>query len=102
MTSSRKAAAIRRTWRRLRSSSASHGPRPAPLARRVLTSTKTSVVAVEDHEVELAVARAVVARDERVAEALEVGEGEILADAAEVMTQVGGHDGDARERSRHM
>ena len=61
-----------------------------------MTSTKTSVVAVEDHEVELAEARAVVARDERVAEALEVGEGEVLAEAAEVVTQVGGHDGDAR------
>ena len=35
---------------------------------------------VEDDEVELAVARAVVARDERVAEALEVGEGEVLAE----------------------
>ena len=47
---------------------------------------------VEHDEVEFAVARAVVARHERVAEALEVGEGEILADTAEVLTQVGGHE----------
>jgi hypothetical protein len=34
----------------------------------------------------------VVARDERVAEALEMGEGEVLADPAEVLSQVIGHD----------
>ena len=44
-------------------------PRPSRVARRVLTSTKTSVAAVADDEVDLAVARAVVAGDERVARA---------------------------------
>jgi hypothetical protein len=44
-----------------------------------------------DDEVDLAPARAVVARDERVAEALEVGEREVLAGAAEVLSGVGGH-----------
>jgi hypothetical protein len=47
--------------------------------------------AIEDDEVDLAVARAVVARDERVAKALEVGEREVFAEASEVLSQVGGH-----------
>ena len=69
-------------------------PRAAPLgaAAAGLDLHEHERRAVEDHEVELAVARAVVARDERVAEALEVGEGEILAGAAEVLSQVDGHD----------
>jgi hypothetical protein len=33
----------------------------------------------------------VVARDERVAEPLEMGEGKVLAGAAEVLSGVGGH-----------
>jgi hypothetical protein len=44
-----------------------------------------------DDEVELAPAGAVVAGDELVAEAFEVGEGEVLAGASEVLTGVGGH-----------
>jgi hypothetical protein len=44
-----------------------------------------------DDQVDLAPARAVVARDELVAEALEVGEGEVLADSAEVLTGVRCH-----------
>lgn len=48
--------------------------------------------AVEYDQVELAVARAVVALDEREAQALEVVEREVLAGAAEVMAEVDGHD----------
>ena len=77
------------------------GPGPACVGRarptasrgraRVLTSTNTSDVVAEADEVELAEARAVVAGDDRVAEALHVRGGGVLADAAEVMAEVGGH-----------
>ena len=73
------AIAIRRTLDCLRSWRFSHGSR-AP-ERRVLTSTKTSVCAVEDDEVELAEARPVVAGEDLEAEALEVLGGELLAAA---------------------
>ena len=46
---------------------------------------------VADHEVQLAVARAVVACDEREAESLEVREREVLTEAAERVAGVGGH-----------
>ena len=48
---------------------------------------------VEDHQVDLTVTRAVVARDGRVPEALQMREREILAEASEVLSQVGGHVG---------
>lgn len=54
-------------------------------------------VAVADDQVELAEARAVIALHELTAQTLEVGEGEILPEAAELMAQVGGHDDDARD-----
>ena len=83
----RNARAICRTCRRLRSSSASQiasGRR----ARRVLTSTNTSARSSAHDEVDLAEAGAVVAGDERVAEALEVLERALLAEAAEDMTGI--------------
>ena len=89
------AAAIPRTWRCLRGGTDSTAdPAPAP-TRRALTSTKTIVSSSQHDQVELAEARAVVARDRRVAEALEMLEREILAEAAEVLADVAGHDRDA-------
>ena len=69
-----------RTWRRFASPRLSHG---SPPARRVLTSQNTSTSSSHDDEVELAEAGAVVARDDAVAEPLEVLGGEALAEAAE-------------------
>ncbi|HMJ37137.1 MAG TPA: recombinase family protein [Baekduia sp.] len=50
---------------------------------------------VAGHEVDLPVPRAVVARHDRAAQALQVLGGQALAEAAEVLTGIGGHAGDA-------
>src|SRR3954452_10848179 len=52
----------------------------------------------EGHEVELSPAGAVVAREDGVAEALEVLGGDVLAAAAEEVAWVGGHAGEATPR----
>ena len=73
--------AIRRTCERLRSCRLSHGAsRPA---RHVLTSQKTSALAVDGDEVELTQPRPEVARDDAPAEPLDVRGGELLAQPAE-------------------
>ena len=74
------AIAIRRTLECLRSWRFSHGSREPE--RRVLTSAKTSVVAVVGDEVELAEAGPVVAGEHLEAEAFEVLGGELLAPLA--------------------
>ena len=84
---------MRRTWRRLRSCSESQALAPGRSARRVLTSAKTSVRAVADDQVDLAVARAVVARHELEAEPPEVRERELFAAAAELLARIGWHRG---------
>ena len=73
------------------SCSASQGS-AAPAAR--LDLAEDEHVAVEGDEVDLAEAGAVVAGDDLVAEPLEVLGGEVLAEAAEVVTGVGGHAAD--------
>ena len=77
---------MRRTCERLRVVQVSNGMPGRP--RRLLTSQNTSVPASMGDEVELAPARAVVAREERVAEALEVLGGELLAAPAERVSRV--------------
>src|SRR3954453_21065338 len=68
-------------------------PRPASRAALAprLDLDEHECGAVVDAEVDLAPPRAVVARDELVAETLEVGEREVLAGSAEVLTGVCGH-----------
>ena len=66
-------------------------PTAGPAPRRALTSTNTSVVAVERDEVDLAEARAVVAGDDRVAEPLEVRGRELLGRLPEEMSSIRGH-----------
>ena len=78
---------MRRTLDCLRSCRLSHGSR-AP-ERRVLTSTKTSVCAVVDDEVELTEARPVVAGEHLEAEAVEVLGGELLAASSRCLPDVG-------------
>ena len=90
------AAAMPRTCRCLRGETASSAEPAVAPRRRVLTSTKTIGRVVADDEVDLAEARAVVAREHAEAQALEVLEREILAEAAEVLAEVAGHADDAR------
>ena len=74
----------------LRRLSASHGlPRRRPRSRLDLAEHERP--AVERDEVELAPARAVVARDDLEAAALEVLGGELLAERAEAVARVVGH-----------
>jgi magnesium chelatase family protein len=71
---------------------------PAAICPTRLDLDENERRAVEHDEVELAEPRAVVARDERESEPLEVREREVLAETAEVVTEVGGHADDARDR----
>ena len=82
---------MRRTCRRFRSCSESHGLAGPLEARRVLTSANTSVVPSQTIR-SISPWRVRWLRvDEREAEPAVVLEGELLAGAAELLARIGGH-----------